>query len=776
MTVLAWAIAGLLWPTLLVALPGVATVCLIAGAAIAALLSGRMRVFWFLACSAWVLLHLAQGLDRRLPQSSPQPVTLSGQITGLPVRREDMLEFRFRVARQPAAGLPGNALLLVRWYRQWPEVQPGETWQLQVRLKPARARVNFSGADTERWYFSQGIVALASVVPGFERRIAAAGKLHPDSLRASVSRHLAHTLDGHPAAPLLQALAVADRTQVAPQQWNLLRLTGTSHLLAISGMHIGLAGITGFWLGRLLLLLAPVGVLLRLGNGFCWSAAFCLASGYAVLAGMGSSTQRAIIMLACSGLLILSKRLCSPWKVLQIALFLILVMQPLAPFEAGLWLSFGAVAVLLAVFASRPAQQPRFARLLMAQAALILVMLPLGMLWFQQFSLLGLVTNLFAIPWVSCLVVPALLGSILAMPLDMLMDTTVSPFLAYMSAEALRYLVRVLEWTIAYSPPVWGMTQRPGNLAFILALGGSLLLLLPRGMNIRWCGLLMLTLTLVRSTAPGRAWQVEMLDVGQGLSVLLAAGERLLVYDSGPGEPDKWSLVPSVVMPAIADHGRSAPDRIMISHADLDHAGGMQDLQLRYPYTPLSNNPPGPGNTEQGCLAGQRWQWEGASFEVLHPGPGLPYLGNDSSCVLHVQLGASRFLLMGDAGLAVEQRLIARGIGPYDYLFAGHHGSRSASGGPFIERIRPAAALISTGFEHRFGFPHEEVAARFAARSIPLWSTADCGAIRIRGQDLSRTDDMRLRTGISAGQGVVIESARRTRKALWRWPAHADCP
>ena len=175
MTAPAWAIVGLLWPTFLDQLPGPFASSLIGCGLLFSLLTKRFHCFWFLAASAWTILHLAQGLERRLPASLAEPQDLIGRVTGLPVEREDMLEFRFKLKGNPDASLPENALLLVRWYRDWPEIRPGETWRLSLRLRPPRARLNFSGGDTERWYFNQGIYALATVATDDGWRLQGAG-------------------------------------------------------------------------------------------------------------------------------------------------------------------------------------------------------------------------------------------------------------------------------------------------------------------------------------------------------------------------------------------------------------------------------------------------------------------------------------------------------------------------------------------------------------------------------------------------------------------------
>ena len=305
--------------------------------------------------------------------------------------------------------------------------------------------------------------------------------------------------------------------------------------------------------------------------------------------------------------------------------------------------------------------------------------------------------------------------------------------------------------------------QRPSVPVLLLATLGGLLLLLPRALSLRWSGLfLMLPLFL----PPGSRAQdgfllIEALDIGQGTAVLVSTDNSTLLYDSGPGDGGEHNLVRSVITPALANLASSAPERIIISHGDLDHAGGVKSLANHYPNARWNTNLPGHRRKYPGCHQGLSWKWSEFEFKVLHPSRRLPYLGNDSSCVLSIQGGPARVLLAGDISSAVESRLIASGHGPYRVLIVPHHGSMTSSSEAFISAARPEIAIATTGLGNRFGFPRKEIMERYISAGSSFWSTGACGALRVN---------------IAADGSINAASARRERKAIWRWPAEPFCP
>jgi len=648
---------------------------------------------------------------------------------------------------------------LAYWYRNAPLLLPEEVWRLELQLKPPWGRINFQGADREQWLFAEKIGGLATVKSG-ERIAAASSRLSNwNASRHYVRTQLARFIGDQDNRAVVAALAIADRSGLSLRQRNILSQTGTAHLLAISGLHIGLSAVFGFWLARVFLSLWP----LRWTGGLIWPASqltgLALALAYAALAGFGTSTIRAMAMLAAGVLALLLRRTIHPGQALLIALSLILLFDPLAFLSAGLWLSFAAVGVLLLLFSKGHAGQLAWWRqMLRAQTGIMLVLLPLSAWWFQSASVVGLLANLLAIPFVSAVVVPLILLGLLTLPLC----AALAAMTFSAAAVCVGWLFRALS-ALAGLPLSFLALPQPPLWASVLATLGALLLLLPHGLHHRWLGAVLLLPLFAPQLPPqsGRM-QMDVLDVGQGTAVLVSSSNHLLLYDSGPGNGKDFDLADSVIRPAIRASGHSGPDLIIISHADLDHSGALRSLVGYYPQAGVLASFPEPANGVMSCVDTWRWNWDGLAFEILHPSPWLPYLGNDSSCVLSISTDTVSILLPGDIAEAAEQRLLhLRRLKNTDILLVPHHGSRLSSTPGFLHAVRPRIAIATAGLGNRFGFPRPEVIHRYRDAGIPLWSTDGCGAVRLL---------------ISENGDIQASSARRARPAPWRWPVGELCP
>lgn len=709
-------------------------------------------------------------ISQRLPLSENKSShEISGVIASLPESNGDGLRFLFR-PDQRTGTIPSK--IYVNWYKKRhgagrsdpdvPRVRAGERWRLQLLLRSPRGRINFHGMDVELWYFTQDIGALAYVQQGENVRLGSPGRFNLQHWRESVLTRLTEHAEGAPALRILIALAVADRRALLAHDREVFSATGTGHLLAISGLHIGLAAVMGFYLGRVALLPLFTGLKQRLAVVLPWLVSWLAAFLYSALSGFGVSTQRALIMLTVATVVILSRRNIHPVQAWLIAMSLVLVADPFAPLRAGFWFSFIAVAVLMMLFIPRHGPIPTWRRVLFAQFGISLTMAPLGMYWFQQASLPGLLSNIVAIPVVSMLIVPLILISLPFLWLP-------GPYAGWMltiAGHSADWLLLVLDHLSGLQPPGFSATRVPGMIATVLAMTGAAVVLLPRGMPGRFAGfLLILPLLLPATGVPRRGeTQIDFLDVGQGLSVLLTTRNYLLVYDTGPGNGLKGDagldMVAGTIQPMIRATGRE-PDLVVASHADLDHAGGLRRLRIAYPDADYLASLPVNQVGIRPCYAPGKWMKDGLEFSILHPSPGLPYLGNDSSCVISVNGPGLSLLLSGDISRIVEQRLVNEGLEQHAILSAPHHGSSSSSSRILIDAVRPQWVLISAAAGNRFGFPRIDVLERYAKSHIPTLNTAQCGGIRIT-------------TNISGG--VRLNSARVSRKALWRWPAVEDCP
>ena len=706
----------------------------------------------------WTVWHFEQGLEDRLDYSlSGKVMEVSGVVSAIPEVYPDYARFRFDpLPDDEQQGLPDR--LLVYWYRDFPLMSVGENWRLELQLKPPWGRVNFQGGDRERWLFAEGIGGLGTVRGGELLPSRTLNRYFFQSARSFVREKISLLLDNERMRGVVQALAIADRSGMTFADRQLLSSTGTSHLLAISGLHVGLAAVGGAWLARITMLLAPVTVAARWGFSASLAGALLAALTYAALAGWGVSTQRAVLMLAVAALTLALNRAVHPARAWVLALAVVLAVDPLAPLGTGSWFSFLAVAVLLTLFVPRNGRIAWWKTALLAQAGIMVTMLPVTIYWFQYFSPVSFLANMGAIPWVSLVVVPLILAGVALLPVSM----ALAGLLLNLAGQASSVLFLYLEFLSGLQGPK-PILPAPGVVTVVLAMLGGMLLLLPAGVPGRWIGLfLLLPLFLPPGPRTERgSLLLEVLDAGQGTAVLISTEHHTLLYDSGPGDGREQNLVNSVITPALAGLSRHAPEQIVISHGDLDHAGGLASLLKHYPTADLFANLHAQPHGIESCRFGLAWRHDGFEFKVLHPSAALPYLGNDSSCVLSVRGTGAGVLFPGDISSAIENRLVMSALKPHSILLIPHHGSKTSSSPEFISAVRPEASIAPASLGNRFGFPRDVIRQRYIDAGSKFWSTGECGAVRIL---------------LTADGNIHAKSARSKRNKIWRWPAAPGCP
>ncbi len=752
-------------------LPGKGVLLALTAAGLVCLLQARWHVLAVLLLGGCWACWQAQQLYHVIPpEHINQPVKLVGQVVGLPVQLQDLQRFVLEVG---APEWLAGKRIRISWYRTEQTVHSGQKWRFIGKIKPLHAVVNPHGFDAARWLLAQRISGSLAVQQA-ELLSAAPAGYALDHRRAQLLAWIQHTLPADQAA-IASALSVGQRGLIGPAQRDILLRTGTGHLLAISGLHIGMAALFGWWLGQLLTVAWSAlrsGLDDGLGDGLgydlancdgCWPGAegirllmmLLVAIGYAAISGLMVSTGRALVMLLLAAAAMLMRRRISPARVLLAALLMLLLYNPMVTLGAGFWLSFGAVFWLWWSLHGRLSQGRWWQRLMVIQVVLLLGMSPLQLVWFQQFSLLALPANLFAIPLVSGLILPLLLLAVLlhsmALPgADMLLRA---------GGELLHYLHIVLAWLAGFEFSAVSLTPSDQPASLLLALVGGAWLLLPRGWPLRWIGLLlMLPLCFPGKIRPAHGhWEMQVFDVGQGLAVAIRTRGHVLVYDTGPGDGLGRDLVQAALVPVLRRWNWARVDRLIISHGDLDHAGGYATAlaELRVAASFSSKTRLG-----QPCHAGHSWHWDGVDFTLLHPGEFLPYLGNDSSCVLLVSSAQGRLLLPGDISKAVEQRLLNRfGGPPADVLVVAHHGSKSSSGAAWLAAVAPQLAVISAGRWNRFDMPHAQTTAALAGQGVAVLNTAECGALRVR----TRVD-----------RPPLVTASRWRQRRWWQAPWHCQ--
>ncbi|MCG6940064.1 MAG: DNA internalization-related competence protein ComEC/Rec2 [Thiohalocapsa sp.] len=686
------------------------------------------------ACGAlWADADACRVLCRPFPENLiNRTLVAEGRIASLPEARGYAHRFLFQVDALRADGGPRGFHGLVRlsWYRNAPVLRVGERWRLHVRLKPPHGFVNPGGFDYERWLFQRGIAATGHVTDAADAKLLDAdpGTHWLDRWRQQLRDRLHALLPAGPAAALVPALVLGDRGGLTPDAWDVLARTGASHLIAISGLHVGLVAGVVLLLVRRAWAWLP-GLARRVAAPRAAAvAALAAATAYAGLAGFSISTRRALAMLAVLLLATMLGRTLRPLSGLSLALLVVLLLDPSSVLSYGFWLSFGAVAMLLYALGLRLAPPFALVRWGRAQWAVAIGLLPLLLLFFGRASLVAPAVNLLLVPLFGLLLPLVLLSAGVALAGDW--SGALWPVAALLNLG-----FAALQQIAAWDPAGVALGGR-STWVWLAAGAGALLLLAPRGIPGRWLGLvLLLPLATARPPAPrdGEA-TVTMLDVGQGLAVVVRTAGHTLVYDMGPRWPSGFNTGAAVVAPYLRYQGVAAVDLAVASHADQDHAGGLRGLMDHLPVRRIISGEPDEIDAvgAEPCRAGDAWRWDGVRFAVLHPDD-TAETGNDASCVLRVSTPGGSVLLTGDIEAGAETGLVARYGDKLraDVLVAPHHGSDSSSTWTLLRAVAPDWIWFSAGFGNRFGFPNAPVVARARDIGSATANTATDGAVRL---------------------------------------------
>ena len=709
------------------ALPGLWTAALLPAALHVAAKGRGAAAGWCAAGFLWALLNAHATLAARLPSAlDGNDLVLTGRIASIPSVSPRRTRFDFTVD----SGLPRRAgRVRLSWYEDPrggpPNLATGEAWRLVVRLRAPRGLRNPGGFDYETWLFANGYSGHGYVRARDprNRRLAAADRTDPDRIRFSLSRRLREIPGLGPTGALVEALVVGVRDRISDHQRETLRRTGTAHLLAISGLHIGLAAGLGFAVGRiagpwLLPGVAPV----RLGV----LAGMAVAAGYAALAGFSLPTRRALVMaIVVLGALLARRRLAGS-NVFCLGLMVVLVLEPSAVLAPGFWLSFCAVAALMFGMGGRPhagGSILRWRRWALPQLVVTAGLAPLVVHWFDEQPLAGPFANVIAIPFVGAVVLPALLAGSLCLSLPGRLAGLAGETLVTAGTRGLDLLWAFLDFLATHGPR-YALSVEPSLATTTLAMAGAAILLAPPGLPGRWTGALWIAPLLWWTPAvpgPGEV-RAAFLDVGHGLAVVVETRDRVLVYDTGAG------YAAGIVGSYLAWRGRRSVDAVVVSHADSDHRGGYPALVRRFPVRQVLANHGVPGADP--CMADHSWEWNEVRFDILHPPPSPGWRGNDGSCVLRIRAAGQAILLTGDIETRAEQELMrgARDLRA-DLLSVPHHGSRTSSGPAFLDATGVRHAVFSVRHANAWNLPNPVVLERYLARGAFIHRTDEHGAV-----------------------------------------------
>ncbi len=716
------------------------------------------------------------------PEVEGADLRITGVVVAMPQRNDGGLRFRLHI--ESAEGADGAVTVPpqveLHWYRGSiafeagnteqnemqrapPDLRAGQRWQMTVRLKAPHGGRNPRGFDYELWLWEQGVQATGYVRAGpkdpapkwlgdtWQHPVEGARQAVRDAIYQRMAPPGLQGVDAVDAreqqrrAGIVAALVTGDQNAIDRADWDVFRATGVAHLMSISGLHITMFA----WLAS-----ALVGWLWRRSDVLGWRAGLlwpaprvalvggmALATAYAVFSGWGVPSQRTVLMLIVVGALRWSgRRWPWPW-VWLLACAVVLAADPWALWQAGFWLSFVAVGVL---FASDQGVQREAGRgmaglrqragaMLREQSIVTLALTPLSLLLFQQVSVVGLLANLVAIPWVTLVVTPlALLGWLIAP-------------LWGVAGNAIAWLAWFLQ-TLAGLPLATVSVAAATVMASAAGVLGGLLLVMRLPWGVRVLGLPLLLPVLLWQAPRPAVGQFELLaaDIGQGNAVLVRTAKHSLVFDTGPRFGPDSDAGHLVLVPLLRSLGERI-DTVVVSHRDSDHSGGAQAVLEMQPQARLLSSieamhPLGQVRPIEPCVAGQRWRWDGVDFETLHPLPadyGANLKPNAVSCVLRIGNGVHAALLAGDVEKAQETRLVADvpALLRADVLLVPHHGSKTSSSPAFLDAVQPRFALVQAGYRNRFGHPARPVLARYDERSITVADSAHCGAMRWSSAD-----------------------------------------
>ncbi|MCD6026313.1 MAG: comEC [Solimicrobium sp.] len=748
----------------------------------------------------WASVIAINGLSHHLvAELEEQDIAVIGVITSLPSRVEYGQRFEFSIEhvlteKVDRRQFPRKVMLSLyapRIIKQESKptallttLQPGERWRFTVRLRRPHGLANPYGFDYEVWMLEQGVNATGSVkshesnqrlshfVFSFNNCIEwARGKLRERILNA---------LPDQPYAPVIVALVIGEQNAITQNDWKVFSRTGVSHLIAISGLHVTLvSGIFAslmFYLWRKSFFTRYQLPLILPAQKVAVLSGFFMALVYVALAGFGVPAQRTLIMAGVATLACLFNRISSVTNVLCLALGIVILVDPWAVLAPGFWLSFGAVGLLFYVSLGRSESKSvdyqnlaspkitslkvklykHFQQASVAQYAITLGLVPLTMLLFNQVSLISPIANAIAIPVVSFLVTPcALMGSLLPAPLG--------TGILIVTNYVLHLLIIFLAWLSEFSWAIW-QAPRPKIWMLCCALLGTAWCLAPKGWPLRWAGLLAWLPLCLNSSVYSKPneFKVTAFDVGQGTAVLIETERHRMLYDTGPVFSSQSDAGSSVIYPYLKMRGIQRLDGLMISHSDIDHAGGALTLMQQLPIKWISSSLKLDSNlvqiaeqlsTHTTCLAGQAWEWDGIQFEVLHPYSSMytdaKSKPNSMSCTLKITNGRQSILLAGDIEAKQEYELIKSNLKKLasTVLLVPHHGSGTSSTDEFLRSVNPKIAIFQLGYHNRYHHPKPIVWQRYSDFNITRFRTDQAGAITVNFGDEISVEEHRVAHG-----------------------------
>ncbi|MBD1581414.1 DNA internalization-related competence protein ComEC/Rec2 [Pseudoalteromonas sp. S16_S37] len=618
------------------------------------------------------------------------------------------------------------------WYRQvfanvalkdtTNKLESGLYVKALAKLNPYRSRKNFDSFDGELYAFTQKLHYKGQLTQIQSFSTAKANVI-------TVYRQwLWQNLDGYQLSWLYYTLLSGDKSQISAENKQRMQQLGLSHMLAISGLHVGIVYALGFYMSQCCCFFASLfGVRysqLNDLNRYYAFAGLTFSILYVLLSGLAVSALRALLMLSVLVIAYFFARQIINYRVLLFALCGVLLVDPFSVLNPGLYFSFIAVYCIFSFvrMSANKINAKHFAtQLILLQLILGVLLAPLSSYYFYGISVSSLITNIVFIPLLTFLLLPALA----LLLISFLCGFTFNWFA--LIDEAIFVILKQL--TELLLDAGWLKTQ-PFAWQYLVIFYLSILLFTHCKV---WRAIAMIPIVMGITNAisePQIKWQIDVIDVGHGTAVLITVGKQALLYDLGAKYFDRFSIFERVVKPYLEANNLQL-SQVILSHQDNDHVGGINELLAYIGSRPLNvfHN----GKTHTSCNIIQTKFAQILTVESLWPSHVMSS-DNNNSCVVKVSDGHYSLLLTGDIERIAEQLLVKQASSKLssDILLVPHHGSNTSSSNEFISAVHPQIAIYSRSYYSIWHLPHPKVVERYNQASVTQLDTALEGQIRIK--------------------------------------------
>ncbi|MFI4938128.1 MAG: DNA internalization-related competence protein ComEC/Rec2 [Candidatus Berkiellales bacterium] len=655
-----------------------------------------------------------------------RPIPLVGEVIGISQRFDQGMRFDLLLSKYDLKSLARSQAVKVRLFWSQPQkLIAGDKIACLAQLKPPWHLANPGGFDQQKQFFIEGIKATGKVIS--IEQIIPAKHCYLNCLRQHLYQRMEDLVGKKPLLGVIQAMTLGINGNITKAQWQIFQATGTTHVVSISGSHIGLVAMLCFGLVTLIVKRFLWMTTLSTSNTMSAIVAIISAVIYSLLAGFSIPTKRSCVMILVAMLALLKRQPILTWETLAVSWFSIFIFDPLAPLQMGFWLSFGCVAALI-LGRSYYVGRSRFHQWLLPQWVVFIGLLPLCILFFQQIPIWSPLANLIALPIISFWVVPVSLLALLFIPFSDFCAT----LCLQVAHSGLSILWQILE-KIAMLPHSVYEQGAPSPWVLVLAFLSAVLLLIPSGIPGRqfaWLGFLPMIFFQPSALSPGEV-KFTLLDVGQGLAAVVQTQKHVLLFDAGPQYGEGEDAGKRVIKPFLLSQHIKKLDKVIISHGDLDHRAGLNGLRQWPIDAIITSEAVRLTMPSQPCVAGQSWEWDGVHFTFLNPPSTGVKKRNDLSCVLKIANEAHSILLTGDIEYSAEQKILKHFpiFLKSTILVVPHHGSLTSSSLDFVTQVAPLYALFPVGLANRYGFPKKEILKRYEAMGSQNLLVSETGAL-----------------------------------------------